>query len=224
MIRVSLATLSLILAGATAHAAALNVLFIAIDDLRPELGCYGVDRMVTPNLDRLAERGVRFEHAYCNIAVCGASRASIMTGLRPTPTRFTRHDTWVKNDAPGVPTLAASFRQAGYHTVTNGKIYHHKGDDPDAWSEPDWRPQGGGQWWASPANRARRADGARGPAYESTDTPVEAYPDYALASKTINDLRRLADQEQPFFLACGFLKPHLPFAAPTSFWDPVPVG
>ena len=92
-----------------------NVLFIGVDDLRPEIFCYGVEKMVTPNLDRLAERGVKFDRAYCNIAVCGASRASLMKGLRPTPTRFTSYLTWAEKDAPDVPSLPMVFKQNGYH-------------------------------------------------------------------------------------------------------------
>jgi len=205
--------------GAAVHASPPNVLFIAVDDLRPELHCYGVARMETPHIDRLADRGLRFDRAYCNIAVCGASRASIMSGLRPTPTRFTGADTWVEKDAPNVPTLAATFRQAGYHTVTNGKVYHHRGDNAEAWSERDWRPPGGGLWWALPTSRALNTRENRGPAYESADKADEVYPDYKTASKTISDLARLAGQEKPFFIACGFCKPHLPFVAPERYWD-----
>jgi len=197
-----------------------NVLFIAVDDLRPELAGYGVEQMVTPNLDRLAARGVRFDRAYCNIAVCGASRASLMSGLRPTPTRFTRYYTSVKDDAPGVATIPMTFKQSGYHTLSNGKIYHNRGDDPKAWSEPDWWPNTGGTWWALQKNRDMvKGRRERGPAYEAADQPDNAYPDYKIADKTIDDLRRLAKRDEPFFVACGFYKPHLPFVAPKKYWD-----
>jgi arylsulfatase A-like enzyme len=197
-----------------------HVLFIAVDDLRPQINSFGVERMHTPNLDRLAARGVRFDRAYCNIAVCGASRASLMSGLRPTPTRFTSYQTWVQRDAPGVPTLATTFKRAGYHTVTNGKVYHNRGDDAEAWSEPDWRPAKGGTWWALKQNRdLMTGPRNRGPAYESADAPDDEYPDHDTASKTIEDLRRLAKGDKPFFVACGFHKPHLPFVAPKRYWD-----
>lgn len=200
-----------------------NVLFIAIDDFRPEIASYGVNRAVTPHIDRLAKRGVRFDRAYCNIAVCGASRASLMSGLLPTPTRFTSYLTRKDKDAPNVPSLAMSFKKAGYHTVTNGKIYHHKGDDAQAWSEPDWRSEKSGLWYAKQKNRdlntARRS---RGPAYESADAADDQYPDHITVSKTIADLQRLAKGEQPFFVACGFMKPHLPFVAPKRYWDLYP--
>lgn len=202
-----------------------NVLFIGVDDLRPEMDCYGVEKMVTPNLNRLAERGVRFDRAYCNIAVCGASRASLMKGLRPTPTRFTSYLTRADKDAPDVPSLPIVFKQHGYHTASNGKIYHHVTDDPQAWSEPAWRPEKSSIWWALPENR-KLATGrrSRGPAYESADQPDDIYPDHQICEKTLADLRRLAKQEKPFFLACGFYRPHLPFVAPQTYWGLYPTS
>ena len=200
-----------------------NVLFIAVDDLRPEMNCYGMRKMVTPNLDRLAQRGVRFDRAYCNIAVCGASRASILKGLRPTPGRFTSWKTWAMKDAPDVPSLPFVFKQQGYYTVSNGKVYHHNTDDPDAWSEPAWRPETSSIWWALPENRTFGSGlGRRGPAYESADEPDAVYPDHQICDKTLSDLERLAKQEKPFFLACGFYRPHLPFVVPQTYWDLYP--
>lgn len=210
--------------AAPAHSAERpNVLFIGVDDLRPEIFCFGVEKMVTPNLDRLAERGVQFDRAYCNIAVCGASRASLMKGLRPTPTRFTSYLTWAEKDAPNVPSLPMVFKQAGYHTASNGKIYHHQNDDSSAWSQPSWRPDTSSIWWALPENRAlQTGQRARGPAYEEADRPDELYPDHKICEKTLADLRVLAKQDQPFFLACGFYRPHLPFVAPKKYWDLYP--
>ncbi len=140
-----------------------NVLFIAVDDMRPEWESYGLPKMVTPNLDRLAGRGVRFDHAYCNIAVCGASRASLMKGLRPTPTRFTSYLTRADKDAPSVPSLPMTFKQHGYTTASNGKVYHHLNDDPKAWSELPWRPQRTSAWWAKPENRPAKGSDRRRP-------------------------------------------------------------
>ncbi len=197
-----------------------NVLFIGVDDLRPEMNCYGGKKMVTPRFDRLAERGVRFDRAYCNIAVCGASRASIMKGLRPTPSRFTSYRTWAEKDAPDAVSLPMVFKRHGYHTISNGKVYHHRNDDAEAWSEPAWRPETSSIWWALPENRelatGRRT---RGPAYESADQPDERYPDHQICDKTLADLRRLAKQDKPFFLACGFYRPHLPFVVPQKYWE-----
>ena len=200
-----------------------NVLFIGVDDLRPEISCYGCKKMVTPNLDRLAERGVRFDQAYCNIAVCGASRASLMKGLRPTPTRFTSYLTWAEKDAPDVPSLPMVFKQNGYHTASNGKIYHHSKDDSAAWSRPAWHPRPSSIWWALPASRALKSESrGRGPAYEEADQPDEIYPDHKICDKTLADLQVLAKQDKPFFLACGFYRPHLPFVAPKKYWDLYP--
>jgi len=199
-----------------------NVLFLVVDDLRPEMGCYGVQPMVTPHFDRLAERGVRFDRAYCNIAVCGASRASLMKGLRPTPTRFTSYLTRADEDAPDVPSLPLVFRQHGYHTQSNGKVYHHATDDREAWSEGSWRPETASIWWALPENRALATGRNRGPAYEAVDVPDERYPDHQICDKTLADIRRLAKQGQPFFLACGFYRPHLPFSVPRKYWDLYP--
>jgi iduronate 2-sulfatase len=199
-----------------------NVLFIAVDDLRPELECYGLPKMVTPNLNRLAEQGVRFDRAYCNIAVCGASRASLMKGLRPNPKRFTSYLTRADNDAPGATSLPMLFKQNGYTTVSNGKIYHHRNDDTQAWSEPAWRPERSSLWWAKPENRPAKGAKRRGPAFEQADVPDSEYPDHMLCDKTLDDLRRLAKDDSPFFLACGFWRPHLPFVAPKKYWDLYP--
>jgi arylsulfatase A-like enzyme len=199
-----------------------NVLFLAVDDLRPEMDCYGVQQMVTPHFDRLAERGVRFDRAYCNIAVCGASRASLMKGLRPTPTRFTSYLTRADEDAPDVPSLPMVFKRHGYHTQSNGKVYHHVTDDPEAWSEASWRPETSSIWWALPENRALATGRNRGPAYEAVDVPDEMYPDHQICDKTLADLRRLAKQDKPFFLACGFYRPHLPFNVPQKYWELYP--
>ena len=219
------ATLLLLLAprASALSAEKPNVLFIGVDDLRPQMLCYGCEEMVTPNFDRLAEHGVRFDRAYCNIAVCGASRASLMKGLRPTPTRFTSYMTWAQKDAPDVPSLPMTFKQAGYYTASNGKVYHHAQDDAAAWCEPAWHPENSSIWWALPENRALKSESrGRGPAYECADMPDEVYPDHKICEKTLADLRRLAGQDKPFFLACGFYRPHLPFVAPKKYWDLYP--
>lgn len=119
-----------VLGAACGAATKPNVLFIAIDDLRPELGCYGGSQVKTPHLDRLAARGMRFDRAYCQVAVCGASRASLMTGILPTTKRFKSYLTRADEDVPGVPTLPETFRKAGYTTLSNGKIFHHRNGYP----------------------------------------------------------------------------------------------
>ena len=106
-----------------------NVLFIAVDDLRPELACYGQTEIHSPNIDKLAESGLMFNRAYCNIPVCGASRASIMSGIRPNRTRFLNYSCRLDEDVPGVVSLPMHFKNNGYHTVSLGKVFHHAEDD-----------------------------------------------------------------------------------------------
>jgi iduronate 2-sulfatase len=201
-----------------------NVLFIAVDDLRPELGCYGQSMMKTPNIDRLASQGIVFDRAYCNVPVCGASRASLMTGLRPTATRFLTYTTWAEQDAPGITPLHTHFKQHGYYTISNGKVLHQREDHANGWSEAVWRPRGTG-FYVLPENirlnlsRGKKDGRQRGPATEAADRPDEKYDDYETATKSIADLRKLAKQDEPFFLAVGFYKPHLPFVAPQKYWD-----
>ena len=111
-----------------------NVLFIAIDDLRPELGCYGETLVHSPNIDRLAKAGVRFNHAYCQEAICGPSRASLMTGMRPDHNGVVENNTHFRDTVPDVTTLPAHFAQHGYSTVGIGKIYHDGKNDEASWN------------------------------------------------------------------------------------------
>ena len=224
-----IAAAGLLLAGAADQAPAAaagakrpNVLFIAVDDLRPQLGCYGHSQMVTPHLDALAAGGTRFDLANCMVPVCGASRSSLMTGLRPTRSRFRTWDCSTEKEAPGIVPLNAHFKQHGYCTVTNGKIFNNPGDCQHGWSEPDWRP--GPMRYHVPENQRihleRNVDGRRrGPATEGGDAAAEAYRDGEVLNQSLDDLRRLAGKEEPFFLAVGFYKPHLPFVAPRKYWD-----
>ena len=199
-----------------------NVLFIAVDDLRPQLGCYGHSRMISPNIDRLADEGALFARTYCQVPVCGASRASLLSGVRPTRRRFIDYYTRVDEDLPGAVTLPKLFRDSGYRTVSNGKVYHHRDDDITAWSEDPWRPRGAwtGRGYLSKDNQdIALAQGGLGPAYEKADVPDNAYSDGMISDRTIADLNRLAGADEPFFLAAGFMKPHLPFNAPSRYWD-----
>ncbi len=210
-----------------------NVLFIAVDDLRPQLGCYGHTQMISPNIDRLAGEGMLFSRSYCQVPVCGASRASLLTGVRPTPGRFVNFSTRADKDAPGVTVLPKHFRRHGYHTLSAGKVFHHLADSADAWSEAAWRPQQNPRGYITPESLAmvrrtrnpslpgRRGRG-RGPAQEAPDVGDSEYADGKLADKAIADLRRLKGGEKPFFLALGFFKPHLPFTAPKKYWDLYP--
>ncbi|MCE5186207.1 MAG: sulfatase [Planctomycetaceae bacterium] len=211
-----------------------NVLFIAVDDLRTQLGCYGHEQTLSPNIDRLAAQGVVFGRAYCQVPVCGASRASLLTGIRPdfAARRFTNANSRADADVPGAVTLPRHFRDHGFHTISNGKIFHFVQDSPQSWSEPPWRvydydTDGAGDWgahnfdkiWLAPGSRNHRSAQGRGPFCEAADVPDDAYEDGKVADKTINDLRRLKRQDAPFFLACGFSRPHLPFNAPKRYYD-----
>lgn len=199
-----------------------NVLWIFVDDLRPELGTLGSAHVVSPSIDRLAAEGVLFEQAYAQAPVCGASRASLLTGLRPTHRRFLTHDSRVDADAPEARTVPDLLKAAGYTTIANGKVFHSEEDDADGWSERPWRsaPDNDDQLaYALPANRALVAEHGRGPPFESADVDDDAYPNGQVATKSIADLARLADSGAPFFLAVGFWKPHLPFNAPRRYWD-----
>jgi arylsulfatase A-like enzyme len=220
----------------------LNVLFIAVDDLRPQLGCYGHKQMKTPNLDRLASEGLRFNRAYCQQAVCAPSRASLLTGARPDTTRVYDLRTPLNTVRPDLVSLPRHFKNHGYETVSLGKVYHHPNEDPLAWSVPPWRPEGNwvGRGYLDPfsihavrqndavlraryqkalqaGERVQPPEYGRGPAMEAPDVPDNAYPDGKICEKALEELRRLKDR--PFFLAVGFHKPHLPFNAPRKYWD-----
>jgi iduronate 2-sulfatase len=198
-----------------------NVLFIAVDDLRPQLGCYEHKKMISPNIDRLSSDGVTFLRSYCQVPVCGASRASLLTGVRPTKDRFLGYDTWAEKDLPGALSIAKHFKLNGYHTISNGKVFHHKNDCRDGWSEEPWRPKGSWLNYLLEENKklVDQSSNQRGPAYEAADVADNAYFDGMIADKGISDLRRLKAMDKPFFLALGFLKPHLPFNAPKKYWD-----
>lgn len=197
-----------------------NILFIAVDDLRPELGCYGHPVVKSPNLDRLASEGAMFTRAYCNVPVCGASRASLLTGSRPTRNRFLHYYTRIDLERGEVPTLHEHFKNNGYYTITNGKVVHHALTDAvDGWNEK-WTAKTLSGWrdYVVPENiELNRSQ--RGVPYEMADVPDTSYRDGKIASKAISDLERMKDSAKPFFLACGFLKPHLPFNAPKKYWD-----
>ena len=200
--------------GVTEAAERPNVLFIAVDDLRPEIGCYGMSHIHSPNIDRLASEGTVFQRAYCMVPTCGASRAALMTSSRPHRTRFINHLAWAEKDAPGITTLNTHFKENGYTTISNGKIFHHLTDSEEGWSQPAWRPKGPTYKLEASLAAAKTTPKKRGPAYEAADVDDDFYKDGKLAHKAIQDLRRLKKQGQPFFLAVGFSKPHLPFVAP----------
>ncbi len=215
----SVCTLLCLCVAAADAAARPNVLFIAIDDLRPELGCYGTAQVKTPNIDRLAAQGMLFSRAYCQVPICMGSRASLLTGILPTARRFVG-DCRAEVDVPEAATLPETFRKAGYTTLSNGKIFHGTNDTADrSWSESPWNPQISHGQSHDPETTRKLSKRQRGRIYEAPDVADDAYLDGQVASRTIDDLRRLKQVGQPFFLACGFIRPHLPFYAPKRYWD-----
>jgi len=201
-----------------------NVLMFAIDDLRPELGCYGAEHIHSPHIDRLAKEGFLFERAYCQVAVCGASRASLLSGSRPETSQVWNYFTPMREKQAEVLSMPQHFKQNGYSTVSLGKVYHARNDDyPQGWSERPWLPKGG-QYHTKAANAARVKDAKgrfRGPSLENGgDVPDNTYGDGKVADEAVARLTAFAKApKQPFFLAVGFTKPHLPFVAPGKYWD-----
>lgn len=196
----------------------LNVLFIVVDDLRPELNSYGKKQVLSPNIDQLAQEGAIFNRAYCNIPVCGASRASFLTGTRPTRNRFITYYAAAEEEHPEAVTLPGHFRNNGYYTISNGKIFHHTTDSEDSWDEI-WFPKSNTGDYQNPENISLIAAGERGYPYEKADVEDSAYFDGKIANKAIEDLQKLKAADKPFFLAVGFMKPHLPFNAPAKYWE-----
>ena len=210
-----------------------NVLFIAVDDLRPELGCYGHDKILTPNIDRLASNSVVFDRAYCQVAVCNPSRVSCLTGLRPDTTQVWDLATRFRHTMPDAITLPQHFKQHGYHAVSFGKIFHNPWPDNDSWSEPHAWPSKSSLWSKNAKQRLTafkqnmRADGKpqkaidrmRSLATEVVDVPDRQHIDGAIAQQAIESMRRLSQQDKPFFLATGFIRPHLPFVVPRKYWE-----
>lgn len=202
-----------------------NVLLICVDDLKPLLGCYGTPLVQSPNIDRLAARGVLFELAYCNQAVCSPSRNSLMTGLRPQSIGIYDLPTNFRQGVPDAETVAQYFRRHGYRTEALGKVMHvgHGNfEDKASWTIPHWRPKGGGYQLAesTTATRPAATGGPRGAATECAEVPDNTYADGMIADEAIARLRSArSTPDQPFFLAVGFLKPHLPFVAPKRYWD-----
>jgi len=218
------------LQGADKRKGKPNVLFIAVDDLRPQLGCYGQKQIISPNIDKLASWGTLFNRAYCQQAVCAPSRASLMTGCRPDTTTIYDLETPVRTAMPDVLTLGQHFKNNGYETMSMGKIYHHRSDDNGiGWSVRAWSPKGDwkGRGYMTEAAQKRILSAAEartgkyrrgvGPAYEAADVADDAYPDGVTCNKALAEMKRLKDK--PFFLAVGFVKPHLPFNAPKKYWD-----
>lgn len=237
---VALAACSFAIVGNVRAADKPNILFVAVDDLRPELGCYGSPIAISPNLDNLAKDGLLFNRAYCQQAICRPSRASLMTGARPETTGLYHNYVSLRELQPDILTLPQHLIAQGYETVYLGKVFHHGDEDEEnSWSRAPVRwmkgldkPVG----FALPENRARqqadfqrmlakygeaaRRGLASGPAYESADVPDHAYRDGYNTELAIATLKELVQaDDRPFFLALGFHKPHLNWVAPKKYWD-----
>ena len=182
-----------------------NVLFILVDDLRPLLGCYGHSEMHTPNIDRLAQRGILFNRAYCQFPICNPSRASILTGLRPETNGVLNNRTFFRDAMPNVVTFPQHFKNHGYYTRAIGKIEHERTalDDELLWSTPAWLPQ--------------RTPLSSNLSWQALDVEDDELRDGKAAKRAVEVLAEIKDLQ--FLLAVGFRKPHLPFNAPIKYFE-----
>ncbi len=250
-----------------------NILFIAVDDLKPELGCYGNSKIKTPNIDRLASQGTVFLGNYCQQAISGATRSSIMTGLRPDETKVWDLVTKIRKVDPSVITMPQYFISQGYITSGIGKIYHPTNvinEDQLSWSIPylsyqnyfakEFGKPALGNYQlpktkaliekylkeaaenklnGTPENDCLKFDPRTNwtfeipkgkesnakdmpfiiPSVESADVPDNAYDDGAIALRAKKQIITLVANNQPFFMAVGFNKPHLPFVSPKKYWN-----
>jgi iduronate 2-sulfatase len=210
----------------------LNVLFIAVDDMNSDVGCYGSPIVKTPNIDRLAAKGVRFEHAYCQYPLCSPSRTSLMTGLRPDTTKIYDLKTHFRKTIPDVVTLGQMFQNNGYYSARVGKIYHYGNpgdigtsglDDPPTWNH-----------FVNPAGRdktalekdvinytPKRGLGSSLSFLADKQGKDEEHTDGKVATEGIKELE--AHKDKPFFIAIGFYKPHCPYISPGKYFDLYPM-
>lgn len=219
-----------------------NILFIAIDDLRPELGCYGSPVAISPNIDAIANDGMRFNRAYCQQPICGPSRASLMSGARPETTNIIHNYVKLRSgNDPNVITLPQHLRANGYETLYVGKIFHGADTDEElSWSRQPVKVKGLKKpvLFAKKENREQqkatfkemekkygeqaRYGLASGPAYEcDADVPDETYRDGYNTEIALATIKELANDsiDKPFFLGVGYYKPHLNWIAPKKYWD-----
>jgi iduronate 2-sulfatase len=246
MSRTHFLLLILLMAGAGLNAQSAperpNILLILIDDLKPTLGCYGDPHAITPEMDRLAARGMRFDLAYCNQAVCAPSRFTLMLGSHSTSTGLYGLGSQLRELLPDAVTLPQHFaNHGGYRTESLGKVFHigHGNEgDPASFTQPhlkdivieylDPASTQGGQLTREEALFTNQKLDAirslpRGAAFESPPAEDDDYADGRVATATIQRLteakQRRAQEGTPFFIACGFVRPHLPFSAPKKYWD-----
>ncbi len=219
-----------------------NVLFVAVDDLRPELGCYGNPVIHSPSLDKLASEGIVFKNHFTQVPSCGPSRHALLTGMRPRTVEQTGNEA-CKMYISGKPetekpeSFIHHLKRNGYYTVGIGKISHYadgllygytdpvgtERELPHSWDEMVFNPARWGTGWnaffgyADGENRQSMKRMVK--PYEMGPVDDKAYPDGYTAELAINKLREVSKREEPFFLGVGFFKPHLPFTAPKTYWD-----
>lgn len=208
-----------------AAAERLNVLFVVADDLNTALGCYGHPVVKSPAADRLAQRGVLFERAYCQYPLCQPSRASFLSGLRPETTRVWTLETPTRRYVGDAVFLPEAFRRQGWYSAMVGKVYHTGEccEDPRSWDE-EHREFGKNPPESEILERLK-AEGPRGHTFEWAvlKTPDENTPDGIVARKAVEILERLHRERRPFFLGVGFRRPHAPYAAPRKYFDLYPL-
>jgi len=226
-----------------------NILFIAVDDLKPNIGCFGDSLAITPNIDAIAQKGMVFKNTYCQQAVCAPSRASLLTSRYPDQTEVWDLKTLIRDKNPETLTLPQHLRNNGYNSIGAGKIFDprsvDKNLDTPSWNEFEnawdskWYSSEVGKpsyYYATPSAKdtialLEQEASDKGidkrnyvmerywPSYECAEVPYDAYIDGALANVGVHYLEQLTNSSKPFFLAVGFKRPHLPFNAPKEFWD-----
>ena len=219
-----------------------NILFIPVDDLRPEFGAYGDIHVITPHMDRIARQGVTFLRSYCQQAVCNPSRASLLTGLRPDSIQVWDLRTDFRDNVPDVVTLPQFFKQRGYTVIGLGKTFHNNDPDTISWTvipenidgfpfdpdavycnEENLEIQQMKIQELKDAGRSRIDQVGhwyvKANATENADVDDDAYYDGAQTTRAIAILQELKSENKPFFLSVGYYRPHLPFNAPQKYWD-----
>lgn len=218
---VALFTCNFLCAQAQVTAKKLNVLFLMSDDMRPDLGCYGNSIVSSPNIDALAKVGLRFDRAYCQYPLCNPSRSSMLTGRHPTETGVLNNTAYFRTEHPNWITLPQHFRNNGYASLRTGKIFHGGIDDGTSWTEgaDDPSKQGGKNPAKKPTTAERMKTSDR---IIVLDGEGQSHGDYTTANRAIAYLEKYRDK--PFFLACGFTKPHSPPSAPQRFFDQLDIN
>ena len=195
-----------------------NIIFIIVDDLRDLVMADNQLEIITPNIDKLKKRGVNFKNSFTNNPTCGASRASILTGLRPTKSRFRNYDTKINKDAPNALTIASYLKKNGYRTISNGKISHFSKDAAYGWDDMFRSPRSNPKDYKDTLN-IKNLKNNFGPASEFIYADDNDYSDGKVTQKTLRDIQSINNDDKPYFIAVGFQKPHLPFIAPKKYWD-----